>query len=219
MRVLLVEDDGMLGEATAEGLRQDGHAVDWVQDGEAAKGALHAVEYDVLILDLGLPRASGLEVLRWMRQRGHQALTIVVTARDLITDRVQGLDSGADDYLVKPFDLDELSARIRAIKRRTTARRSDHIKVGDVDIDLIRKLASRAGVAVDLTAREFALVEALVQVPGCIVPKAALEERLYGFGDEVASNTVEVFIHHLRRKLGEAFIVTVRGRGYRVAVD
>jgi two-component system response regulator QseB len=217
MRLLLVEDDAMLGEATAAGLRQDGHTVDWVQDGEAAKSALHAVLYDGLILDLGLPRTSGLDVLRWLRSRSLSTLVIIVTARDRVGERIEGLDAGADDYVVKPFDLDELAARLRAFERRSSARTDNRVRVGDIVIDLTRREVMRSGERVDLTAREFALLEVLAQVPGRLVTRNALEERLYGFGDEVASNTVEVFIHRLRRKLGELTVVNVRGRGYRVA--
>lgn len=219
MKLLLVEDDAMLGEATADGLRQDGHTVDWVHDGEAARAALRVGDYDGVLLDLGLPRADGFAVLRWMRDRGMATMVIVVTARDLIADRIKGLDAGADDYLTKPFDLDELSARLRAVQRRANARHQDQVSLGDIDIDLTLRQVRRAGAAVDLTAREFALLEVLAQVPGRIVTRATLEERLYGFADEVSSNTVEVFIHHLRRKLGEQRIVNVRGRGYRIETD
>jgi two-component system, OmpR family, response regulator QseB len=219
MRLLLVEDDRMLGEATAAGLRHDGHAVDWVRNAESAMSALHAVAYDAVVLDLGLPDANGLDVLRWLRAEGLNTLAIVVTARDLIPDRIQGLNAGADDYLIKPFDLDELSARLRAVQRRASVRRSDVVTIGDVSIDLARKLVSRAGLPVELTPREYSLVEALAQFPGRVVARAALEERLYGFGEEISSNTVEVFIHHLRRKLGANLIANVRGRGYRVPID
>ena len=217
MRILLVEDDEMLGEATHTGLRQDGHAVDWVRDGEQAKSALHAVEYEAVVLDLGLPRTQGIDVLRWLRASGHRAIVIIVTARDLIADRIAGLDAGADDYLIKPFDLDELSARLRAVQRRAESRLSDQLDIGPIHLDLQRKRVFREGREVDLTAREFAVLERLVRVAGRVLPRDELEECLYGFGEEISSNTVEVFIHHLRRKLGEDFIVTVRGRGYRVA--
>ncbi|MBS0612502.1 MAG: response regulator [Proteobacteria bacterium] len=216
MKLLLVEDDAMLGEATADGLRQDGHVVDWVHDGESACTALRVGDYDGVLLDLGLPHAGGFAVLRWMRARGMTTMVIVVTARDLIADRIKGLDAGADDYLIKPFDLDELSARLRAVQRRANARHQDQVHLGDIAIDLTLRQVRRAGAPVDLTAREFALLEVLAQVPGRIVPRATLEERLYGFADEVSSNTVEVFIHHLRRKLGEQRIVNVRGQGYRI---
>jgi len=217
LRILLVEDDEMLGEATHTGLRQDGHAVDWVRDGEQAKSALHAVEYEAVVLDLGLPRTQGIDVLRWLRASGHRAIVIIVTARDLIADRIAGLDAGADDYLIKPFDLDELSARLRAVQRRAESRLSDQLDIGPIHLDLQRKRVFREGREVDLTAREFAVLERLVRVAGRVLPRDELEECLYGFGEEISSNTVEVFIHHLRRKLGEDFIVTVRGRGYRVA--
>ncbi len=219
MRILLVEDDEMLGEATHTGLRQDGHAVDWVRDGEQAKSALHAVEYEAVVLDLGLPRTQGIDVLRWLRASGHRAIVIIVTARDLIADRIAGLDAGADDYLIKPFDLDELSARLRAVQRRAESRLSDQLDIGPIHLDLQRKRVFREGREVDLTAREFAVLERLVRVAGRVLPRDELEECLYGFGEEISSNTVEVFIHHLRRKLGEDFIVTVRGRGYRVASE
>lgn len=219
MRILLVEDDEMLGEATHAGLRQDGHAVDWVRDGEQAKSALHAVEYEAVVLDLGLPRTQGIDVLRWLRASGHRAIVIIVTARDLVADRIAGLDAGADDYLIKPFDLDELSARLRAVQRRAESRLSDQMDIGPIHLDLQRKRVYREEREVDLTAREFAVLERLVSDPGRVLPRDELEECLYGFGEEIASNTVEVFIHHLRRKLGEDFIVTVRGRGYRVATE
>ncbi|MBS0398912.1 MAG: response regulator transcription factor [Proteobacteria bacterium] len=219
MRILLVEDAEMLGEATHTGLRQDGHAVDWVRDGEQAKSALHAVEYEAVVLDLGLPRTQWIDVLRWLRASGHRAIVIIVTARDLIADRIAGLDAGADDYLIKPFDLDELSARLRAVQRRAESRLSDQLDIGPIHLDLQRKRVFREGREVDLTAREFAVLERLVRVAGRVLPRDELEECLYGFGEEISSNTVEVFIHHLRRKLGEDFIVTVRGRGYRVASE
>jgi len=219
LRILLVEDDEMLGEATHTGLRQDGHAVDWVRDGEQAKSALHAVEYEAVVLDLGLPRTQGIDVLRWIRSSQHRAIVIIVTARDLIADRIAGLDAGADDYLIKPFDLDELSARLRAVQRRAESRLSDQLDIGPIHLDLQRKRVFREGREVDLTAREFAVLERLVRVAGRVLPRDELEECLYGFGEEISSNTVEVFIHHLRRKLGEDFIVTVRGRGYRVASE
>jgi DNA-binding response OmpR family regulator len=216
MRLLVVEDDRMLGEATAEGLRLDGHAVDWAHDGEQAKSALHTTEYDAVVLDLGLPRTAGIDVLKWLRARKLRAIVIIVTARDRVADRIEGLDAGADDFLVKPFDLDELSARLRAVQRRTDSRLDDILTLGEVNIDLQRKTVSRGGKDVVLTAREFTLLETLVSVRGRVVPRAMLEERLYQFGEEVASNTIEVFVHNLRRKLGESFITTLRGRGYQV---
>ncbi|HEY0803126.1 MAG TPA: response regulator transcription factor, partial [Steroidobacteraceae bacterium] len=219
MRLLLVEDDAMLGDAVAAGLRQNGHAVDWVRDAPASMSALHAVAYDGVVLDLGLPRGSGLDVLRWLRERGQICSVIVATARDRVADRVAGLDAGADDYIVKPFDLDELAARLRAVERRRRDQTQSTIRVGSVVLDTSRRVVSRAEQAVDLTAREYALLEALMLEPGRVVSRSELEDRLYGFGDEIGSNAVEVFVHHLRRKLGDDFVVNVRGRGYRIAAN
>jgi two-component system response regulator QseB len=216
MRILLVEDDAMLGEATAAGLRQDGHALDWVTDAPAARAVLQSVPYDGVLLDLGLPRGDGLEILKWLRGRGLDCVVIVVTARDRLAERIAGLDEGADDYLVKPFDLEELAARLRAVERRRSALRASVVSIGDVVVDLGRRRCSVAGQPVMLTAREFSLLEALVVHAGRPVARRTLEERLYGFGEEIASNAVEVHVHHLRRKLGDKFILTERGHGYRV---
>jgi DNA-binding response OmpR family regulator len=217
MRLLLIEDDAMLGEAAAAGLRQDGHALDWVTDAAAARAVLHAVPYDGVLLDLGLPGGDGLDVLRWIRTRGLLCVVIVVTARDRVADRIAGLDLGADDYLVKPFDLDELAARLRAVERRRSSMRTSTFTLGDLEVDLARRRCTVAGRDAGLTAREFSLLEALVVNAGMPVPRRTLEERLYGFGEEIASNAIEVHVHHLRRKLGEGIIVTERGHGYRVA--
>jgi DNA-binding response OmpR family regulator len=219
MRLLLVEDDAMLGDAAAAGLRQSGHAVDWVRDAPAATSALHAVPYDGVVLDLGLPRGNGLEVLRWLRSRGMNCAVIIATARDQVSERIAGLDAGADDYIVKPFDLDELAARLRSVERRRRSQATSRIRVRDVELDLSLRSATRDSQPVDLTSREYALLEALMFEPGRIVSRAELEERLYGFGEEISSNAVEVFVHHLRRKLGDDFVSNVRGRGYRVATD
>jgi DNA-binding response OmpR family regulator len=216
MRLLLIEDDPMLGEATAEGLRQDGHAVDWVTDAPQARGVLQSVPYDGVVLDLGLPGGDGLEVLRWMRSRGLRCVVVIVTARDRVAEKIAGLDAGADDYVVKPFDLDELAARLRAVERRRNDHGSSVVRIQGIEVDLARRVVTRDGLPVVLTGREFALLEALVVQAGTPVPRRALEERLYGFGEEIASNAVEVYVHHLRRKLGERFIETVRGHGYRV---
>ena len=216
MRLLLVEDDSILGDAVAVGMRQNGHAVDWVRDAPAATAALHAVAYDGVILDLGLPRGSGIEVLRWLRRREQPCAVVITTARDRIADRVAGLDAGADDYVVKPFDLDELAARLRAVERRRRSQSGSSVRVADVAIDLSTRVVTRAGTPVDLTAREYALLETLMLEPGRIVSRAELEERLYGFDDSIGSNVVEVFVHNLRKKLGEEFIRNVRGRGYQV---
>jgi two-component system response regulator QseB len=219
LKLLLVEDDDMLGSAMEAGLRQDGHTVDWVYTAESAMAVLGDGSHDAMLLDVGLPGGSGLDVLRWLRRRGMVLPTIIVTARDRILDRVAGLDAGADDYVVKPVDLDELGARLRAVDRRHSGRTTDTVILGDITVDLVRKMVSRSGGLIDLTAREFALLEALVRIPGKVVSRQTLQSCLYGFGDEVASNTVEVFIHHLRRKLGDAVVQNVRGRGYRVNVD
>ena len=219
MRLLLVEDDAILGDAVAVGMRQNGHAIDWVRDAPAATAALHAVAYDGVVLDLGLPRGSGLEVLRWLRRRGQDCAVVITTARDRVADRVAGLDAGADDYVVKPFDLDELAARLRAVERRRHAQSDSLIRVGDVELDLSKRAVIRAGESVDLTSREYVLLEALMLEPGRIASRAELEERLYGFDDSIGSNVVEVFVHNLRKKLGENFIRNVRGRGYQIPRD
>jgi two-component system response regulator QseB len=194
MRILLVEDDLMLGEAVRDGLAQDGMVVDWVKAEAEARAAILAVEYAAVVLDLGLPAGDGMQFLQWSRQQKKTAAVVIITARDDVKSRVAGLDAGADDYLVKPFDLDELAARLRAITRRSAGRAQ----------------------SLGLTAKEYALLAALMREPGRLVTRAELEEQLYGWGEEIASNSVEVHIHNLRRKLGEDFIRNVRGRGYRV---
>ena len=214
MRLLLIEDDRMIGESVQKGLRQEGFSVDWVQDGNAAELALETESYDCALLDLGLPRKDGIEVLRGLRSRGNDVPVVVVTARDAVTDRILGLDSGADDYLVKPFDLDELAARVRAVVRRREGRAEPVIE----HLGLVLRPATHEATFHDeplpLSAREFAVLEALVSRPGAILSRARLEERIYGWGEEVESNAVEVFVHSLRRKLGAEFIRTVRGAGY-----
>ena len=216
MRVLLVEDDPMVGESVRAGLRQDGFAVDWVRDGRAAELAIGNAVYDVLLLDLGLPRKEGLDVLRTLRQRGNRIPVLITTARDAVSDRVRGLDAGADDYLVKPFDLDELAARIRALLRRQAGRAQPLIVVGKLTLDPATREVTFDGQPVALSGREFTLLEALVNRPGAVYSREHLEEKLYGWDQEVGSNTVEVHIHALRRKLGPDFIKNVRGVGYRV---
>lgn len=217
MRLLLAEDDPMVGAALRKGLQQEGHAVDWVQDGVAAEAALRAQPFDLLILDLGLPRLDGLEVLEHLRRRGQPLPVIITTARDQVPDRVRGLDLGADDYLVKPFDLDELLARIRAVARRYTGQVRPVLAHGDLRLDPATHEVTLARAPVALSAREFAILEALLERPGAVLSRAQLEERLYGWDEEVASNAIEVHIHHLRRKLGEDCIRTVRGVGYTLA--
>jgi two-component system, OmpR family, response regulator QseB len=217
MRLLLAEDDAMIGEAVRAGLRRQGFVVDWVQDGVAAEQALATEPYDACVLDLGLPRKEGLSVLRQLRERGATLPVLVLTARDAISDRIEGLDAGADDYLVKPFDLQELAARIRAILRRRSGRATSHIEHQGVVLDAATHEVLRDGVPVSLSPREFALLYALLEQPGRILSRAQLEERLYGWGEEVESNVVEVHVHGLRRKLGADYIRNVRGVGYRVA--
>jgi DNA-binding response OmpR family regulator len=216
MRILLVEDDRMIGESIRTALRQDGSAVDWVRDGRIAESTLASEEFDLVLLDLGLPQRDGLEVLHAMRARRDQTPVIVLTARDALTDRVAGLDAGADDYLVKPFELEELAARIRAVTRRKAGRAEPAVEIGDVRLDPSMHQVTRGGEPVVLSAREYAVLEALMARPGAILSRAQLEDRLYGWGDAIESNAVSVYIHQLRRKLGNDFIRNVRGVGYYV---
>jgi len=224
MRLLLVEDDRMIGEGLRGALRLEGHAVDWVRDVAAADATLASERFDLVLLDLGLPpggagaaQASadgGLAVLRALRARHDATPVIVLTARDGPGDKVAGLDAGADDYLVKPFDLDELGARIRAVLRRHSGRAAPALSFGGVTLDPATRQVSRDGVPVLLSAREFAVLEALMQRPGALLSRAQLEDRLYGWGEEIESNAVSVYIHQLRRKLGADVIQNVRGVGY-----
>lgn len=216
MRLLLVEDDPMIGEAVATGLRRDGFTVDWVRDGRAADTALSVESFDLMLLDLGLPALSGLDVLKMLRGRGSQLPVLILTARDAVTDKVQGLDAGADDYVVKPFDLQELSARIRALLRRHAGRAEPLIEHLGVSLNPVTHQVLRDGREVMLSAREFALLQALLDRPGAILSRPQLEQRVYGWGEEVESNAIEVHIHSLRKKLGADFIRNVRGVGYRV---
>ncbi len=216
MRILLVEDDAMLGEGVRRGLRQQGHAVDRVEDGQAAEVALAGEPYDVVLLDLGLPRKGGLEVLRDLRRRGQRVPVLILTAQDAVPDRVTGLDAGADDYVVKPFDLDELAARIRALQRRSAGRAEPIIELGRLTLNPATHEVSLDGAPVALSAREFALLHALLEHPGRPISRPRLEERLYGWSEQVESNAVEVHVHSLRRKLGAEWIKTLRGVGYMV---
>jgi two-component system response regulator QseB len=214
MRLLLVEDDPMVGDAVREGLHQEGYAIDWVRDGKAAETALRAEQYDLVLLDLGLPRRDGLEVLASLRAAHNDVPVLIITARDTPPDRVKGLDTGADDYVVKPFDLDELAARVRALLRRAAGRAEPEIRAGALTIKPATREVFVADRAVALSAREFALLEALAERPGVVLSRSQLETRLYGWGEEIASNAVEVHVHHLRRKLGIDVIRNVRGVGY-----
>jgi len=217
LRVLLVEDDPMIGESIRTGLRHDGCVVDWVQDGRAAEIAIESEPYALVLLDLGLPRKDGFSVLASLRTRKQRVPVLILTARDAVSDRVKGLDAGADDYLVKPFDLDELAARMRAVLRRDAGRAEPLVSHGALSLNPATHEVSHHGNPVPVSAREFALLQALLQRPGAALSRAQLEERLYGWGEEVASNAVEVHIHNLRKKLGDNVIRTVRGIGYAIA--
>ena len=219
MRLLLVEDDPMIGASVQRGLRQDGHTVDWVRDGAAADLAVAAGVHELILLDLGLPGKSGLEWLAQWRARGVTLPVLILTARDAVADRVRGLDAGADDYLVKPFSLEELAARLRALGRRQGGRAAPRLELGPLSLDPATHEVRKDGQPVELSAREFALLHALMENPGVPLSRTQLEERLYGWDAEVASNAVEVHIHALRRKLGAEWIKNVRGVGYRVPAE
>ena len=219
MRFLLVEDDRMIGDSLRAALRMEGHAVDWVRDAEAAQATLASERFDLALLDLGLPRGSGMDVLRAMRARGDTTPVIVLTARDGPGDRVAGLDAGADDYLVKPFELDELGARIRAVLRRQAGRAQPLLTHSGVSLDPATRQVTRDGQPVLLSAREYAVLELLMQRPGAVLSRAQIEDRLYGWGEEIESNAVSVYVHQLRRKLGSDFIRNMRGVGYFLAAE
>ncbi|MCG7877541.1 MAG: response regulator [Candidatus Thiodiazotropha taylori] len=216
MRILLAEDDRYLGEGLALGLKQLGHTVDWVMDGMAAEQALSTENLDVLILDLGLPRQDGLHVLQKLRKQGKDLPVLVLTARDAVEQRIEGLDSGADDYVVKPFDLLEVNARLRAITRRREGRSASVITYGDLILDPAARSLTKAGEEIMLGASEFAVLESLLTHQGRILSRQVLEETLYGWDEGVESNAVEVYVHHLRKKLGKDLIRTVRGVGYTI---
>jgi two-component system response regulator QseB len=216
MRVLLVEDDRMIAQGLQMALRQDGYAVDWMADGRAAEAALRNARFDLVLLDLGLPERDGLSVLRELRRRGDATPVIILTARDDTQDRIDGLDAGADDYVVKPFDLDEVAARMRSVLRRANGRADPIIRVGDISLNAATHAVERAGIAVQLSAHEYSVLEALLQRPGAILSRTQLEDRLYGWDAPVESNAIEVYIHSLRRKLGSDSIRTLRGVGYLV---
>jgi len=214
MRILVVEDDPLLGDGIKAGLAQAGFAADWVRDGIAADLALRTASHAAVVLDLGLPRMEGLEVLRRMRAAGNRTPVLVLTARDAVEDRITGLDSGADDYVLKPFDLHELAARLRALIRRSAGEAASLLRVGEVALDPAARLAQFKGKSVELPAREFALLHALMLAAGRVLTREQLAERLYAWGEEVESNAIDVHVHHLRRKLAPALIRTVRGVGY-----
>jgi DNA-binding response OmpR family regulator len=214
MRILLVEDDELLGDGLAAGLRHCGYSVDWLQDGEAARTALATEDYAALVLDLGLPRLDGMSLLRGLRAAGNAIPVLILTARDSTWDKVGGLDSGADDYLVKPVDLDELAARLRALTRRSAVARAPLLQAGEVELDPAARRVRLRGQAVELSAKEFVILEMLMRNVGKVISRAQLESALYGWGEGVESNVVEVHIHHLRRKIGTDLIRTVRSVGY-----
>ena len=214
MRVLLVEDDTMIGEAVREALRADHYAVDWVRDGVMADTALRTDSYDLVLLDLGLPRRDGLDVLRSLRARGGRVPVLVATARDAVGGRIAGLDAGADDYVVKPYDTDELLARIRALIRRSAGRAEPVFSHKGVTLNPATREATVDGQPVSLSAREWAVLEPMLARPGVVFSRAQLEEKLYGWKEEISSNAVEVYVHGLRKKLGADLLQTVRGLGY-----
>lgn len=219
MRILLAEDDPLLGDGLRAGLRQLGFQVDWVRDGQAAERELRAEPYAAAVLDLGLPLKDGMEVLAAARSAGVSVPVLVLTARDAVPDRIRGLDLGADDYVVKPVDLHELAARLRALVRRAHGQPQECLTAQDVVLDPAAHTVRKAGELVTLSAREFDLLHALMLNPGRVLSREQLEQRLYGWGQEVESNAVEVHVHHLRRKLGAALVQTVRGVGYLLQAD
>jgi two-component system response regulator QseB len=216
MKLLLAEDDPHVGAGIVQGLRMVGIVVDWVRDGQEAAHALAVGSYGLLILDLGMPKMGGMELLDSLRRKGQAIPVLVVTARDSVADRVNGLNRGADDYLVKPFSLDELTARVHALLRRGRSSGMSDLRVGGLCVIPATCAVTIDGLPIDLTAREFAMLVALMETPGNVVSLREMEERLYGWDEEVASNAVEVLLHRLRRKLGGSWIRNVRGIGYRV---
>ena len=216
MRILLVEDDSLLGSGLLVGLKNDGYSVDWVKDGVTALSAITTTPYDAVILDIGLPKMNGLDVLNKVRSLDIATPVLILTAQDAVSDRVSGLDAGADDYLTKPFELDELCARLRALTRRSRGLSQQLIKYKNIIIDTAAHTITDDGNKIDLSRREFALLEELVSSAGRVLSRAYLEDKLYNWDNEVESNAIEVYIHHLRKKLGSDFIKTVRGVGYTV---
>jgi len=214
MRILVVEDDPLLGDGIQAGLAQAGFSVDWVKDGIAGELALKTASHAAVVLDLGLPRLAGLELLRRIRAGGNKTPVLVLTARDSVEDRIKGLDNGADDYMVKPFDLHELAARLRALIRRSAGEAAPLLRVGEIEVDPAARRVQFKGRPIELPAREYALLHALLLAAGRVLTREQLAERLYAWGEEVESNAIDVHIHHLRRKLAPGVIRTVRGVGY-----
>lgn len=219
VRVLLIEDDAMIGKSLSRALGDAGMAVDWVRDGESGREAIATGGHGLILLDLGLPRLDGMELIRGARRAGTATPLLVITARDGLGSRVEGLDLGADDYVIKPFEIDELLARMRAVLRRRAGQARSLLQAGELALDLATHAVSHRGVSHILPAREFALVQALAERPGTILSKAQLEERLYGWGEEVESNAVDVLIHYVRRKFDKDIIRNVRGAGWMIAKD
>ena len=219
MRILLVEDDVLLGEGLYAGLQRENYSLDWIKNGETALIAMQETAYDAVILDIGLPKMSGLDVLRQARSDGNKLPVLILTARDAISDRVDGLDAGADDYLVKPFEFSELCARLRALTRRSRGLTEQLICYKNIQIDPAAHSVKLDNQQMELSRREFSLLEELLSNVGRVLSKAHLEEKLYSWGDEIGSNTIEVHIHHLRKKFGSELIKTVRGVGYIVAKE
>ncbi|MBY0252029.1 MAG: response regulator transcription factor [Methylobacterium organophilum] len=216
MRVLLIEDDRMIGEGLSHGLAAEGYSVDWVRDGPTAETALRVGGHALVLLDLGLPGADGLQVLSSARTAGNDTSVLIITARDGLDSRVAGLDLGADDYMVKPFEMRELLARMRAILRRRAGRASARLLAAETELDTESHVLSHAGTVAVLSAREYALMHALMERPGRILSRAQIEERIYGWGEEVESNAVDALILTVRRKVGKGAILNVRGAGWMV---
>jgi two-component system OmpR family response regulator/two-component system response regulator QseB len=219
MRILLVEDDALLGDALAAGLRQAGFPLDWVRDGVAAQLALEAENFSAIVLDLGLPRLSGIELLERTRAAGNKVPILILTARDGVEDRVKGLDGGADDYVVKPVDLDELAARIRALVRRSQGRSAPVLRHGSIELDPASRTVLYRRLPIELSLREFTLLHELMLNVGRVLTRSQIQERLYSWGEELESNAIDVHVHHLRRKLSPGAIRTVRGVGYLMPKD
>lgn len=216
MRILLVEDDELLGDAARAGLSQYGYTVDWLKDGESAKLALKNESFDLVVLDLGLPKLSGLGLLRDVRSSGNVTPVIILTARETIEDRVKGLDCGADDYLTKPFDMDELTARVRALIRRSSGRADSTIQYSNIELDPAAHSVTLDGEEVNVPRREFSLLQKLLENSGHVLSREQLMQSVYGWEEDVDSNALEVHIHNLRKKLNATFIRTIRGVGYMI---
>ena len=216
MRLLLIEDDPMIGRAVQDGLSRAGFTVDWATDGSSGEAAIGNAVYDAVLLDLGLPRVDGLSLLRRLRGRRDNVPVLIISARDAVSERVSGLNAGADDYLLKPFDLDELVARVRALLRRHAGSAASVMTAGPLSLDPTQRIATLDGQELTLTGKEFALLEALLRRPGAVLSRERLEESIYGWGEEIGSNAIEVHLHNLRRKLGGPLIKNIRGVGYRI---